>query len=308
MPDAVSVSPVTARTEALKGHAAMLLFATLISGSFSLGHLATPHVDPGALTALRFLLASAVMAAVILAGRKGDRRLGVQAPWRFLILGLLLGSYFVLMFEALRLSDPVSLAAVFTMTPLMTALFGLVLLRQTISPLVGASLLVAASGALWVIFRGDVDALLAFDVGTGELIFLAGCACHALYIPLITILNRGESGKLFTLWTVLGGLVVVGAYALPEVVATDWPSMPAIVWVTLVYVAVFASAGTFFLMRYGALRLPAAKVMAYGYLIPSIVILLEGISGHGWVAPPVLLGVAATVLALMMLVVNRDAA
>lgn len=294
------------RAEALKGHAAMLLFASLISGSFTLGHLTAPHVDPGALTSLRFLLAAAVMAGAILAGRKGERRLSVRAPWRFLVLGILLGAYFVLMFEALRLTDPVSLAAVFTMTPLMTALFAFVLLRQPVGPLVAASLLLAASGALWVIFRGDMAALLAFDVGRGELIFLVACACHALYIPLITLLNRGESGKLFTLWTVLGGFVAVTVYALPAILRTNWTGLPAIVWVTLVYVSVFASAVTFFLMRYGALRLPAAKVMAYGYLIPSIVILLEGLSGHGWVAPPVLFGVAATVLALVVLVVNRD--
>ena len=82
--------------------------------------------------------------------------------------------------------------------------------------------------------------------------------------------------------------------------------MPPIVWVTAVYISVFASALTFFLMRYGALRLPAAKVMAYGYVIPTVVIVLEGLSGHGWVEPPVLLGVAATVVALLMLVLNRD--
>lgn len=297
-----------ARAEALKGHAAMLLFATLISGSFTLGHLTAPHIDPGALTALRFLLASVVMVTVILAGPRAERRLSVQAPWRFLLLGILLGAYFVLMFEALRLTDPISLGAVFTMTPLMTAVFAWLMLRQRISPIVGLSLITAASGAIWVIFRADLDALLAFDVGRGELLFLIGCAAHAVYIPLITVLNRGESSKLFTLWTVLGGLVVVGTYSMPAILKTDWTALPTVVWITAAYISVFASAVTFFLMRYGALRLPAAKVMAYGYLIPCIVILLEGVAGHGWVEPPVLVGVAATVAALVMLVVNRDPA
>ena len=44
---------------------------------------------------------------------------------------------------------------------------------------------------------------------------------------------------------------------------------PAIVWVTLVYVAVAASAMTFVLLQYASLRLPAAKVMAYTYLVPA---------------------------------------
>lgn len=284
----------------------MLLFATLISGSFSLGGVTAPYIDPGALTAVRFAIAVTAMGGVILVLRRGERVL-VAAPWRFLVLGGLLGLYFVLMFEALRLTDPVSLGAVFTMTPLMVAIFGRAILGQRPSPLVVTSLLLAAAGAIWVIFRADIDAMLAFDLGMGELIFFVGCAAHALYIPLVRLFSRGESGQVFTLWTLAGGLIVTGTYAAPALLATDWPSLPPIVWITVSYLAVFASAGTFFLMRFATLRLPAAKVMAYGYLIPSLVIVLEGLAGHGWVALPVLAGVAATVLALAILVFARDA-
>jgi len=41
--------------------------------------------------------------------------------------------------------------------------------------------------------------------------------------------------------------------------------------------------------------------MAYGYLVSSFVILWEGLAGHGSVSPLVLLGAAATVLGLLIL-------
>ncbi len=83
--------------------------------------------------------------------------------------------------------------------------------------------------------------------------------------------------------------------------ATDWAALPGVVWVTLVYVAVAASALTFVLLQYASLRLPAAKVMAYTYLVPSWVILWE-IALHGAVPPVlVLVGVALTALALGLL-------
>ncbi len=47
------------RVEALKGHAAMLLLATLTSGSFTLRPLTAPHLDPAPLTALRLPPAAA---------------------------------------------------------------------------------------------------------------------------------------------------------------------------------------------------------------------------------------------------------
>ena len=86
-----------------------------------------------------------------------------------------------------------------------------------------------------------------------------------------------------------------------DVMATDWAALPGIVWICLVYVSVAASAMTFVLLQYATLRLPAAKVMAYTYLVPVWVILWELALGHG--APPlnVLAGVVLIVLALGLL-------
>jgi len=293
------------RREALRGHAAMLLFAVLISGSFSLGHQAAGHIDPGALTAVRFAIAAAVIGAVAAATgafSRGD----LAAPWRYAVVGALLAAYFVLMFEGLRLADPVAMAAVFTMTPLMAAGFGWLFLRQRPSPAVLLALGLAGAGALWVIFRADLDRLLALDLGPGEALFLVGCACHGAYTPLVRRYARGESGLAFTFWTLAAATVITAAWAAPAMLATDWPALPPVVWTVLLYLAVGTSAITLFLIRYAAMRLPAAKVMAYGYLIPSLVAVEEGLLGHGWIAVAVLPGIAATAAALVWLVALRD--
>jgi drug/metabolite transporter (DMT)-like permease len=77
--------------------------------------------------------------------------------------------------------------------------------------------------------------------------------------------------------------------------------MPPLVWITLLYVAVFASAGTMVLLQYAALRLPAAKVMAYTYLVPAWVLLWEEAMGGGHPPALVLLGIALTAAALLLL-------
>jgi drug/metabolite transporter (DMT)-like permease len=152
-----------------------------------------------------------------------------------------------------------------------------------------------------VIFRADVDRIVAFDLGTGEIIFLFGCAAHAFYTPLVRRLNRGEPVVVFTWGTIVTAaawMLLVGAR---PILATDWAALPGIVWVTIVYLAIFATVGSFLMVQYATLRLPSSKVMAYGYLVPSFVILWEGAWGHGWVAPIVLLGVGATTLGLIIL-------
>jgi drug/metabolite transporter (DMT)-like permease len=283
-----------------RGHLAMLAFSALVAGSFSLGVLAAPHIDPGALSVVRFILAGVIVGVAAVA-TTGIPRSAFAAPWRYLVLGGLLAAYFVLMFEGLKTAPPVSAAAVFTLTPVMAAGFGWLFLRQRLTGRMALALAIGGVGALWVIFRADMQALLALKIGRGEVVYFVGCVAHAAYAPLVRKLNRGEPAVVFTLGMMLAGTVLLGFYAWPAVRATDWEALPGIVWVTLVYVAVAASAMTFVLLQYATLRLPAAKVMAYTYLVPAWVILWE-IALHGAVPPAmVLVGVALTVLALGLL-------
>ncbi|WP_256371632.1 DMT family transporter [Tabrizicola sp. YIM 78059] len=283
-----------------RGHLAMLAFSALVAGSFSLGALAAPFVDPGALSALRFLLAGLLVGIAALT-TTGLPRSAWVAPWRYLVLGALLAAYFVLMFEGLKTADPVPAAAVFTLTPVMAAGFGWLLLRQRLTGRMALALTIGAAGALWVIFRADLAALMALRIGPGEVTYFWGCVAHALYTPMVRRLNRGEPAVVFTFGMMVAGTAVLTLWAWPALMATDWAALPGIVWVTLAYVAVAASALTFVLLQYATLRLPAAKVMAYTYLVPSWVILWE-VALHGAVPPGlVLVGVGLTILALGLL-------
>lgn len=276
----------------------MLLFAALISISFSLGDLAAPHIDPAVLTSARFAIAAVVM-GVLAAPKLAMPH--IRQAWRYPLLGGLLASYFILMFEALQITDPVSTGAVFTLTPIMSAIFGYLLMRQITRPGAAFALLLAAAGAVWVIFRADLDAMLGLKLGFGEQIFLIGCACHALYTPMGRKLHRGEPLTVYTFFGVLGGFLVASAYANRTIIETDWSTLPWIVWACIFYLGIVTTAGTFFLVQYATLRLPSAKVMAYGYLVPVFIIIWEGLLGHGWVAPVVWLGAVATTGAMLML-------
>jgi drug/metabolite transporter (DMT)-like permease len=235
------------------------------------------------------------------------RRIEVpKAPWRFGLLGLLSAVYFITMFICLTLAPPIATSAVFTLIPLMAAALAFVIMRQRAGPLVLASLVIAALGSIWVIFRGDIATMLAFDVGQGEIVFFFGCVAYALYTVLLRWLNRGEPSLVASLWTLTATTIWVALYGVGDLFATDWAHLPAIVWWVVAYLAVFPTAVTFFLVQFAALRLPSAKVIAYGYLTPAFVILFEGIGGHGWPALPVAAGAAVTVLGLAVLALVPD--
>lgn len=290
-----------------RGHAAMLLFSGLVAGSFSLGSIVANEIAPAALNAARFAIAAVVIGAAALA-TTGLPRSAFAAPWRYPLMGGIFAFYFVMMFEGLKTAPPVSASAVFTLTPLMAAGFGWLLLRQVTTPRMALALAMGAAGALWVIFRADLRALLAFELHTGEVIYFWGCVAHAFYTPLVRKLNRGEPPVVFTFGMLVSGAVVLTLFGWSDIRATEWTSLRPIVWLTLLYAALFASAATFVLLQYAALKLPSAKVMAYTYLTPSWVIAWEAGLGNGVPRALVLPGIALTITALVLLLRSDTAA
>ncbi len=294
------MDPAADRQAALRGHLAMLAFSALVAGSFSFGALVARDIAPSVLMALRFVLGAAMIAGLFAAtGRLGELRL--LRPERFLLLGAIFAGYFLTMFEALRVSGPVPLAAIFTLTPLMTAFTARAILGQRTGGLNWLALGIGAAGALWVIFRADLAALFGLRLGWGEKLFIFGSFLHALYVPLLRRLGRGEGPLASTFGVLVGGAVLLIAWGWSDIRATDWAGLPLRVWLVLAYLMVFATVTTFSLVQFGAMRLPASKVMAYTYLTPSFVIGWELVLGHA--APPlaVLAGVGLTLVALAIL-------
>jgi drug/metabolite transporter (DMT)-like permease len=303
---ALDAVPRAATTrDRLLAHLAMLLFVALIGLGFTLSAQIRADITTVPLNASRFLFGTLIMGAAAFIGARSPARLP-PAVWRFGILGLLSAVYFITMFIALTLTAPIVTSAVFTLIPLMAAGMAFVLIGQRAGPPVLVSLLLAAAGSIWVIFKGDVGAILAFDIGRGEAIFFGGCVCYALYTVLLRRLNRGEPSLVASFWTLLATTLWVVVFGFRDLLTTDWLHLPALVWWVILYLSIFPTAVTFFLVQFAALRLPSAKVIAYGYLTPAFVILFEGLAGDGWPTPSVAAGAVVTVLGLVVLAVVKD--
>jgi len=284
----------------IRGHLAMLAFSGLVAGSFALGVKVANDVTPAAFTLIRFVIAVSILATVLLIKTEFTKKV-FKAPWRFFVLGGCIAIYFVLMFEGLKIASSVSLAAVFTFAPLLSGLFGYILVRQKMSLSIFTALIIGAIGALWVVFEGNFQRLIMLEFGLGEMIFFCGVVFHALYTPLSRKLNRGESPLGFAFATTLGATVLMIFYGIGDVYQTDLLNLSWMVWLTLFYTALFASALTFFLIQYATLVLPSSKVMAYTYLVPSWALMWELGLGQNISIYNIGLGILLTIFALVIL-------
>lgn len=279
----------------------MLVFSILVAGSFSLGSMVANDISPIALTAVRFVLAAFIVGSIALFSGSIARK-ELTASWRYFVLGSTFSLYFILMFEGLKTASPVSAVAVFTLIPAMSCWLGFVILGQMVSGRTLLAVVIGATGSLWVVFRADFLALTMSSVGRGELIYFVGCVAHAFMPILFRGLNRGETPVMVTFGLLVSGALILCLFGAGEIIQTDWKGLPSLVWITIFYVAVFATAVTSVCLQFASMHLPAANVMAYTYLTPTWVLLWEIFLGHDvppfWIWGGVLLTAVSVIVLL----------
>lgn len=278
----------------------MLLYVLLISTSFPVGVAITADLDPVVLTMFRFMLATGIFAGLVsVAG--GWYRPNARQMAGYAWIGGLLAFYFIAMFEALRWTTAINASAIFTLVPAMAAVIAWFLLRQRISKLQLVCLGFGAMGAIAVLFGEDLAKLSAFSLGYGEALFFAGCIAFAAYMPFVRRLHGSEPLSSFTFWVLLAGSVLLFLVAAPKLAAIDWANLPVKVYLGIAYLAVFPTAGTFYLGKFASLRLPSGPVMSYTYLVPGFVVLEELALGGSWPGAYVIAGALLAAVATLTL-------
>ncbi len=285
-------------------HLLMVLCAALVSTSFTVGAAITNGLDPAVLTLVRFAVATCLLGPYV------ALRFGLQFSWslfsRSALISLCLVTFFFCMFLALRFTSALNTSVIFTLVPSISGIYAVVLVGERLAGRRLAALAVGMVGAVWVIFRGDMGLLLAMAWNRGDLIFLAGCLAMGLYTPLVRMLHRGESMIVMTFWILVTGsiwLLLLTGHALPGV---QWAGVQPIVWGGIAYLAMFTTIVTFFLTQYAIAYLGPTRVMAYSYLYPGMVVILDLLLGHGLPDLRLLPGVVIVIAAMLVLQWGRE--
>ena len=284
-------------------HALMVLAAMLVSTSFTVGAAITRGLDPIVLTLVRFTLAAALFGPLV------HVRYGLGfSPSLFLrssLISACLVIFFCCMFLSLRFTSALNTSVIFALVPSISGGYALFINKERLGRGQMLALVCGMVGVFWVIFRGDPEQLLAMHWNRGDLIFLGGCFAMGLYTPLIKRLHRGESMAVMTFWVLVSGSLWLLIFAGPRLSAVSWSTVPLFVWLGVAYLAIFTTIITFFLTQYAVPFLGPTKVMAYSYLYPGFVLILDLLLGHGLPPLRVIPGVLV-VLAAMFILQRRN--
>ncbi len=276
----------------------MLLCAVLVSGSFPVGAAISHDLDPAVLTLIRFLLASLLFAPFI--WFRYSLIVSFAALLRYSLISATLVIFFWCMFLSLRYTTALNTSAIFALVPSLSGLYAMALNRERLGRARLIALFVGLTGAVWVIFRGDIGLLTSMALNRGDLIFFVGCLFMGLYTPLVRLLHRGEPMVQMAFWITVTGTCWLLLLAGPKLMVLPFSDISVKVWLGIGYLAVFSTIVSFFLTQYSILFLGPTRVMAYSYLYPALVLILDLLSGGPWPGLQVLPGIGIVLLAMVI--------
>jgi len=277
----------------------MLIAATLVSTSFTVGAAITAELDPAVLTLVRFTLAACIFGPWVYF--KYGLGFSLSLFLRCALISGCLVIFFCSMFLALRYTSALNISVIFALVPSISGVYALIILDERLHKGQLLALACGMIGVVWVVFQGDISQFLALNWNRGDLIFLGGCVAMGLYTPLVKLLHRGESMAIMTFWVLVSGslwlLLITGS----KLTTVAWGLVPTFAWLGIAYLVVFTTIVTFFLTQYSVSYLGPTRVAAYSYLYPGLVLVIDLGLGNGLPPLQVIPGIFVVLMAMFVI-------
>ncbi len=223
-----------------------VLFALLAtffwSGNLVLARGMIDTVPPCTIAMFRLALAGLVILPFATNGlRRHGRQLWRRNWWVMLCAGVLLAGNNLLLFIAARHTYAVNLALINNTVPIISLMLGAIFLKNKIEARQLLGIAVAAFGIVFLVMRGSVANLLAFNFNRGDLIILAGISFFAVYSLLLQNKAKGAGSASFLVIMFAVSALVVLPFSVYELYTQPFTfTFNAIVG--LLYIAVPATA------------------------------------------------------------------
>jgi drug/metabolite transporter (DMT)-like permease len=276
------------------------LIAVLAWGAmFPIAAHALGHVDPFNITAIRYVVASAIFLAILVAveGRSAVSLDG-QGLRLFLLGSLGFAGFNLLAYVALLWSPPQDVAVIVPTMPLVTALILWARGGERPTRVVMAASLAALAGAALVVTKGDFTTL---EGGLGSVLTLIAVACWVTYTMEATTFPHMSPLRYTALTASLGTITIVAATAVAD--ALGWQVLPtagdvAAAWWELLFLIGFGAVVAVLAWNNGARLLGSANTALFIVLVPVIAFAIRIVGGYQAV-PAELVGAVVVIGALV---------
>lgn len=254
----------------------LLLTAAFWGGTFVAGRMLAGNVPPHSAAFIRFLIASAFLVLISLRQRGSFPLLKVGEVIPVLMLGLTgVYAYNVFFFKGLALIQAGRAALIIALNPVAIAILSAIFLRERLTPLKIAGILLSFAGAAVVITRGDLSTILAQGIGWGEILVLGCVISWGSYSVIGKHVMKRLSPRTSVTYAAVLGMVALAFPAFSEGLATRISTFSISSWVALAYLAVFGTVFGFVWFYQGIQQIGPTRAGLFINFVPICAILLS---------------------------------
>lgn len=238
------------------------------AGNSVVGRLAAGHVPPFSLTWMRWALAFLML--LPLAGPHLLRdRAAIGRQWFLMLVFAATGNggYNAINYYALGYTEAINALLLQSTAPLSVAIWTFLLFRERLTAGQSVGIVLSLSGAVIIVCRGDVGALIAISFNRGDVLIVAALAAYALYTALLRL--RAPMHPLsFLAATIAASVVVLTPAALWELATGQFMRFDAPTSAILAYVAIFPSILSYLFLNRGVELIGANRAAPFLHLMP----------------------------------------
>lgn len=229
---------------------------------------------------------------------KGERGLLVLLA----LVGVVLCNY--LYFHAIRLTHLTSVAIIYAMGPVITAILAAVMLRESMRQSRLAGMVLAFLGVVLLLLNGEGEAASFAALGEGELAELLSVLCLAFYTILSKRLNKTPAACA-VFWMMVVSFLATLPMALVSEGGLNRNASPG-AWLAVLYLGVFCSGFGYLLQQKSIAAVGAAASSAFLNGISPITILTAAVFLQEPVSAAQLACMAAVFVGVLLNTANRD--
>lgn len=283
----------------------LITTTTLWGSAFAASKVAVASVPPSVAALLRFGL-GAVFMMLFLRTRKRELRSIPGSAWPGVaLLGAVgVAAYNGFFFWGLHFSAASDGSMIIpTMSPVITVILTVILLKEKTTKHQAAGLLVALAGSALFFYGIPTEESAYPNRLLGNLFFLVAAACWSVYTLYGNRVLRKLDPLPVTAYAMCIGAVLLGILAAPDLGKVAWNRLGPDFWILQFYLAVFPTVLANWFYYLGVKNIGAARASVFMYIVP-----VSGLVLAGWILGETLTAVQMAGSALMIVgvwLVNR---
>lgn len=253
----------------MKNYLLMLIACVFWAGAFIAGKSSVSSFGPWTLTFYRFGVAALVMAPFLWLTQREHLKLNKNQLKQVIILGLVgMVGYHVLFFEALKFTEASTASMIAATNPVVTAVILAMTGIEKLNFKKVFYLLMALTGVLLTISNWKLTTLLNISAQKGELLMVLAVSCWAVYSVLVKKYISGFKPVIMSFYAFLSCALMTLPFALHEGLLEASAKAPQSAWLSIFYMAVFASVLGYWIQQSSIKKIGPAKTNIFINIVP----------------------------------------